>query len=156
MGEDDYVGFHHREEGCTFVDVLDLASIALFLSMMGSGCSTGDEPREMYGDTWRRHSDQFRFDRRVAWWDEKAEACTPSFHDRTPGRAYYVLAQSGARSGDWGVNTPDDINLLSPSEADGAETGLSRARGHVGKAGQTERDGYTILRRLRLTPGSAR
>jgi hypothetical protein len=66
-----------------FVDVLDLAPLALFLSVVASGWATGDQSREMHGNARRCHGDEFRFDRRVARRDEEAQARTPSLHERT-------------------------------------------------------------------------
>ena len=84
VGKHDDVGLHHGEERGAFVDVLDLAAVALLLSVMGSRRSTGDEPREMHRHARRRHRDQFRLDRGVARRDEEPQTRAPSLHDRPP------------------------------------------------------------------------
>jgi hypothetical protein len=96
MGENNGVGFHHREERGAFVDVLDLAADALFLSVMASGGTTGDQPREMHRNARRCHGEEFGFDRRVAWRDEEAQTRTPSLHERssTPGRWKVTIART--------------------------------------------------------------
>src|SRR5262249_1018651 len=98
VGEHDDVGPDHGEQPRAFADVRDLAAVAFFLALVGPARLAREQPREMDRDIGWRERDQFRFDVRIARWNEKAEACTPYGHGPPP--SWYWMSRH------WIMNLP--------------------------------------------------